>query len=204
MRPCQRVEHKKFYIDDLYFIYFLLPRSAKHFTKDIALSQSLQSNGSIWQICELQHFIRQERTKKGQGVESIVFSIIHLWLKHFQWPHSESCNENCIWSKTNLNDWIQFQDGTLCPDSCATGSLCGTDICLLWRSSFSSAGTQATVRVLSVFMLSLPWCTWNLVGRGGVGSSVSLASEIAFLSSSLLLTDSTDPWWLALLHFPPF
>lgn len=170
VRPCQRVACKKFYIDGLYFIYFLSPRSAKHFTKDIALSQSLQSNGSIWQICELQHFIRQERTKKGQGVESIVFSIIYLLLKHFQWAQSESCNENCIWSKANLKDWIQFWDGTLCPDGCAVGSLCGADLCLLWRSSFSSTGTQARVRVLPVFTQSLPWCTWNLVGRGGGGA----------------------------------
>lgn len=60
------VECKKFYIDDSYFIYFLLLRSAKHFTKDTALSQSLQSKGSIWQMCELQHFIKQERTQKVQ------------------------------------------------------------------------------------------------------------------------------------------
>lgn len=80
VRPCQGVECKKFYIDDLYFIYFLLPRSAKHFTKDIALSQSLQSKGSIWQMYELQHFIRQERTKKGQGVDSIGFAIIYLFI----------------------------------------------------------------------------------------------------------------------------
>lgn len=197
VRPCQRVECNKFYIDDFYFIYFLLPRSAKHFTKDIALSHSLQSNGSIWQICELQHFIRQERTKKGQGVESIVFSIIHLLLKHFQWPHSESCNENYIWSKTNLNDWIQFWDGTLCPDGCAMGSLCGADICLLWRSSFSSTGTQARVRVLSVFTLSLPRCTWKMVGRGGGGSLCLLLVKSLFSSPfllSVLLIISTYPW----------
>lgn len=184
VRPCQRVECKKFYIDDLYFIYFLLPRSAKHFTKDIALSQSLQSNGSIWQICELQHFIRQERTKKGQGVESIAFSIIYLLPKHFQWPHSESCNENCIWSKTNLNDWIQFGNGTPCPDGCATGNLFSTDICLLQRSSFSSMGTHTRVRVLSVFTdshcLGAPrTCWWIFI-------AVSLASETALLLSSPL------------------
>ena len=199
MRSCQRVECKKFYIDDLYFIYFLLPRSAKHFTKDIALSQSLQSNGSSWQICELQHFIRQERTKKGQGVESIVFSIIHLSLKHFQWPHSESCKENCIWSKNNLNDWTHFRVGALCPDGCAMGILHATDVCQLWRSSRSSTGTQARVRVLSVLTLSLPQRTCNLMGRDGGGALFLclLLAKLLFSSPfllSVLLIVSTYPW----------
>lgn len=186
MRPRQRVECKNFYIDDLYSIYFLLPRSAKHFTKDTAFSQSLQSKGSIWQMCELQHFIRQERTKKVQGVDSIGFAIIYLLLKHFQWSHSESCNENCIWSKTNLNERVPFGDGSLCPDGYAIGSRCGTDIFPLWKDSLGALANRPGA-----------WCCFKAVtasvhlepprkGWWWIFIFMSFDSEIVVLLSSSL------------------
>lgn len=151
---------KKFHADDLHFIYFLLPRS---FIEDIALAQSLQSNGSFWQICELQHFIRQGRTKDRVLSQLFSSSFIYCW--SISSDHTvKVAIRTAVDVILNRTTELQFGQRTLCPDGCAMGSLCGADICLLWRSSSSSAGTQAGARALSVFTLSLPRRTWNLVG----------------------------------------